>query len=577
MSRVNSFFILLTFLLLILVQGCEKGGTVTGSSGDSGDDSFATIRGRVIQIDSTGSPDIFTRSQPVNEVQLKIFDSHGAVLSTSVTDSAGNFELQWVKRGITTLLATRDSMSAMLSEFSVDSSGTIDAGELILMAPGMVSGRIRLPDTDDYSMSRITVFPLKREYRTNSLGEFLFSGLPQGAHRLSIEKYGYGTVSIDFKVTSGQQTVIPEILLYPDTENVIPSVFSGSVKGVAKMSAANSPYLISGDITVVKDALLIIEPGVTVKFACRSDSMSTGVFNGGLVTKIRNHNTLLSELIVEGAVFAAGNVEAPVIFTSDSPNPSSGDWGGIYFSSGSRDALCLLRHCRVMWSDMGCLMENSSPTLEGCVITDARSHGIGILGRSANPKIYNSMITSSTNALAVKQGGGTIRSSILSRSMDEAVVIEDSQSFKIDDCIISSNPAGGIRVSRGRGVEIRSSIIGENLFGILDDDSFNLYIQNSVIISNTTYGVDMSLATLLRNNDVYGNQSPGNGSGASGAGNYVDGNAGTGDLHVNPKFLKPDYLFPDRGDWNIDSTSPLVNAGYGKTTIGLENPASIGP
>ncbi|TAE17802.1 MAG: hypothetical protein EAZ47_01185 [Bacteroidetes bacterium] len=74
---------------------------------------------------------------------------------------------------------------------------------------------------------------------------------------------------------------------------------------------ANNNYIIDGLTYMVNNATLTIQPGVTIK----------GNFTGANVAAL---------IITRGAkIVANGTATAPIVFTSASPNPRSGDWGGI--------------------------------------------------------------------------------------------------------------------------------------------------------------------------------------------------------------------------------------------------------
>jgi hypothetical protein len=75
-----------------------------------------------------------------------------------------------------------------------------------------------------------------------------------------------------------------------------------------------SPYTVSS-ITVNDDGLLIIEPGVTVRFA-----------NGG---------GLLVGMVGGGRLYASGSSSEIITFTSQEPQPSPGFWRGLVFGGGT--------------------------------------------------------------------------------------------------------------------------------------------------------------------------------------------------------------------------------------------------
>jgi hypothetical protein len=74
---------------------------------------------------------------------------------------------------------------------------------------------------------------------------------------------------------------------------------------------AGNNYILSGLVYMVNNATMKVEPGVTVK----------GDYTGANVAAL---------VITRGAKLVAdGNQNEPIVFTSNSPVPRSGDWGGI--------------------------------------------------------------------------------------------------------------------------------------------------------------------------------------------------------------------------------------------------------
>lgn len=70
-------------------------------------------------------------------------------------------------------------------------------------------------------------------------------------------------------------------------------------------------YLLKGKVYIVGNHTLKVEPGTTIKGSYSGSDVAVLVVSRG------------SKLVAEGTV------DAPIVFTSSSPNPASGDWGGI--------------------------------------------------------------------------------------------------------------------------------------------------------------------------------------------------------------------------------------------------------
>ena len=85
---------------------------------------------------------------------------------------------------------------------------------------------------------------------------------------------------------------------------------SGRINADTTFRKANT-YILKGLVYIVGNHTLTIEPGTTIK----------GAFSGSDVAAL---------IITRGSkLMAAGTETEPIIFTSSSPNPQSGDWAGI--------------------------------------------------------------------------------------------------------------------------------------------------------------------------------------------------------------------------------------------------------
>ena len=89
------------------------------------------------------------------------------------------------------------------------------------------------------------------------------------------------------------------------------SSVSGIISSKTTWSATDSPFQVTGHVTVASGVTLTIEPGVTVKF----DSGKT--------------------LIIDGTLVAQGTSSDGITFTSSAVSPAAGDWGYIKFNSSS--------------------------------------------------------------------------------------------------------------------------------------------------------------------------------------------------------------------------------------------------
>ena len=109
-----------------------------------------------------------------------------------------------------------------------------------------------------------------------------------------IEMDGGGSTVIAPPTTPGVQTIILKGRIDKDT-----------------VLREGTNYILSGIVYIVNNAKMTVQPGVTVK----------GDYVGANVAAL---------VITRGAkLIADGTQEKPIVFTSNSPVPRSGDWGGI--------------------------------------------------------------------------------------------------------------------------------------------------------------------------------------------------------------------------------------------------------
>src|SRR5689334_20820124 len=100
-------------------------------------------------------------------------------------------------------------------------------------------------------------------------------------------------------------------------DTIIPG---GILPGAANTwTAAGSPYIIQGDLTIPAGATLTIQAGVEVRATANSDSQGAG------------QNPSRVELIIDGALDVQGTATAPVTFHSSST--SAGTWYGVTVSA----------------------------------------------------------------------------------------------------------------------------------------------------------------------------------------------------------------------------------------------------
>ncbi len=101
-----------------------------------------------------------------------------------------------------------------------------------------------------------------------------------------------------------------------------PTYVSGPIAASTTWTLTRSPYIVTGDVTVLAGVTLAIEPGVEIRFNT-TDDRSSGIYP----TK--------PELIIRGRLDAAGTQARPIVFTSNRVGALGTDWGEIALRSNS--------------------------------------------------------------------------------------------------------------------------------------------------------------------------------------------------------------------------------------------------
>ncbi len=117
---------------------------------------------------------------------------------------------------------------------------------------------------------------------------------------------------------------------------------------------ANSPYLLSGDLTIDRTGILRIDPGVEVLVA-DSDALRAG-------------NPAKVEVTVRGTLVASAGQDFPIVFSSARPTPAAGDWGGISFLANPSPESALV-NVTLAYADTGLTLTNATGTF-----ADTRIH-----------------------------------------------------------------------------------------------------------------------------------------------------------------------------------------------------------
>jgi hypothetical protein len=175
---------------------------------------------------------------------------------------------------------------------------------------------------------------------------------------------------------------------------------SGIISANTTWAASGNPYNVTGNVMVNTGVTLTIEPGVIVKF----DKLKSFQINGELI--------------------ARGTTNNNITFTSSSTSPAAGDWGYIFFSDVSTDAVfdaqgnylsgSILEYCIVEYAGSGTnslgavQLTSSYPFINYCTIRNNNISGIYASGLTDTLRITNNTISNNTRYCTDQDGGGGI-------------------------------------------------------------------------------------------------------------------------------------------------------------------------
>jgi parallel beta-helix repeat protein/predicted outer membrane repeat protein len=307
-------------------------------------------------------------------------------------------------------------------------------------------------------------------------------------------------------------------------------------------TAANSPYYVTGTVTVTTGNTLTIEPGVDVLF------------------------DVDVQFIVEGALNAVGTEADSIRFM----NGSASEWGGLRFSGDNSNILSFVRI--------------SDASNDGSTFPDDAGGGISVTGSQL------SMLRCIVSGNSAAGGGGAI--ALLSDaviSMDSCNISSNTTpyngggifgyhtSMTLHDCEILSNTAsiqgGGVYIAGLSTGTLTGTVVAKNTadrgagLWVNRTDADGVSLVNCTIADNTAgtdagafYSSGTEAYVHVQSTILYGNSSATTGPITSfNYSNYqgtVYGGGGTGNVGGDPLFV--DAV---NGDYSLQAASPCINTG----------------
>ncbi|MCZ6795751.1 MAG: CotH kinase family protein, partial [Planctomycetota bacterium] len=330
--------------------------------------------------------------------------------------------------------------------------------------------------------------------------------------------------------------VMSETLVVERTTGLTP--LPGRIRDDLRLSAAEGPYLLDGEVVVERGAELVVEGGAELL-------VSQG-----------------SRLVVLGRLHVAGSAAEPVVFR---PSRCGLTWRGILLEGDGGGRPHRLE---------GCELRSGAPGADGFVqidggrleVRDARFteiDGTAVGAFESEVTAERVEIVGSRRGFVLKGGRLTLEDSRLAGITDEGIDA-DAGGVVVRGCRIS---AGGAAVLlRGGSHEIRETLFWASGTGISVDAGTSLSGDHNTLAGNAL-GVRSAAgagAVFLSSHVVWGN-----GLGVAGEASFefsdVQGAVppGPGNISANPLFTAP-----ERGNFELSPGSPAIGAGRDGTDMG---------
>ncbi|MGC8998137.1 MAG: right-handed parallel beta-helix repeat-containing protein [Candidatus Bathyarchaeia archaeon] len=245
--------------------------------------------------------------------------------------------------------------------------------------------------------------------------------------------------------------------------------FEGEITIDTVWTLVDSPFILSGNVTILEGVTLTIEPGVEVRFG--------GKFS----------------IIVNGRLIAKGTSEFNKLikFTSNKEEPEPGDWGTIYFN-GTGQPPSLLENCIIEYGISGTTIVDGELTIRSSIIRLNSEKGVMALNGSATIEHSNLIYNNTASGIYISGGDVTVSASN---------VTFNKEGITLTGNLTTSN------------INITKNIIANNIYGIkLDIEDYNregLFIEKNRVHSNDYGFYVLTNNTVITRNYIYNNSEAG--------------------------------------------------------------------
>jgi len=252
----------------------------------------------------------------------------------------------------------------------------------------------------------------------------------------------------------------------------------GHISGDLTWELAHSPYAVTNDVIVDAGSTLTIESGVEVRF------------DGNFTFRI------------DGSLYATGNENNPIVFTSNKPEPATGDWNMIEFTGRASDSF-IMNHSVVEYARRGLTIRSTGSTvIEKSEFTNVSESGIHVVGKS-NIVIKGNTFQSEENGVSAS---GTVSSGmiitdnhIVSSNGDGINLHTFNQKCHIYNITISSN----VISSNGDGIHFDNRGMYGSIHDVSISDNLVYSIGNGLYLYTYSWYDSVITDVVISKNTVF--------------------------------------------------------------------------
>ena len=305
---------------------------------------------------------------------------------------------------------TTDDPSSVLDHCIIDYAGKVTGGSQVINSPVLLlesSPTIKnctIRYSGNYGIANRNGAPLIEDniFNNNTKYDIYFTGSFGGS--IIGNTINHGLFLPYAGLSSLESNVIHNDDFFPlrvDADNIGSLVNNNTITGLGEESLIEvSSGSVVHDATWTNVARYHILDDIYVRGVVGEDDLATLTLLPGVSLLFAPGKALVFGNASEdqAALIAQGTNTQPIVFTSDKPSPSPGDWRGLWFYNTTDDAATILDHCIVEYAGSGntqaVFLNVASPTITNSIIRYSGHYGLNI--SYSNPVVTNNQFYDNT-------------------------------------------------------------------------------------------------------------------------------------------------------------------------------------